>query len=391
MDVFALWIHHTVTGQFGELYRTDISFPPVMADIFWAVGRAFSVFATATDASTEAARSALKLPAILADIGIAVAVVFLLRRRPGWAVVAVWLVAAFPLFWYLSAWWGQFESIYVLFGLLAAILAIEGRMGPSAVFLAIALMTKPQALPIALPFVAFYLAHLGPKGVFRMGLIGAATIAVLWLPFVADGGPLRYVANLAAYQGEDFAVLSLRAWNPWWLVQGSPTHGAFLSDLTPLIGPLSPRLIGFVLLAIVSVPILVATYRSPTQRTLLLAIATSALAAYTLLTTMHERYVYAAVVFLLPLLPDRRLRIVWLVLGAMATASILATAPAFPEIRLVFSNDSPTSYAWAVAELCLFAVCLVELIRVGRAVAPATGLSAGETTNPMSKGDQIPA
>jgi Gpi18-like mannosyltransferase len=389
MDVFALWIHQTVVAPLGELYRTDISFPPVMAYVFWAVGQVAPVFGAAVDASTDAARVALKTPAVVADLGIAVGVAFLLRHRPRWAVLAAWIVAVFPLFWYLSAWWGQFESIYVLVGLLAAILAIEGRMGLSAIVLAIAIMTKPQALPIAIPFAAWYLARIGPGGLARMALIGAATIVVLWLPFAADGGPLRYAANLAAYQDDDFAVLSLRAWNPWWIVQQNPTRDAFMSDLLPILGPLTPRLIGFVLAALLTIPILVATYRSPTQRTLLLAIATSVLLAFTVLTTMHERYVYAAVVFLLPLLPDVRLRVVWIVLGLLATANILATAPAFPEIRLVFSNESVTSYGWAAAELLVFGVCLWELVRTARR---APHRSAGQQgTQPITNGEQVPA
>jgi Gpi18-like mannosyltransferase len=393
MDVFALWIHQTVVGPLSELYRTDMSFPPVMAYVFGLVGQLAPVFATATDASSDAARIALKLPAVVADLGLVLGVAFLLRRRPGWAVVAAWLVALVPVTWYLSAWWGQFESIYVLFGLLAAILAIEGRFGLSAVVLAIAVMTKPQALPIALPFVAFYLARLGPAGLVRMTLIGAGAVVVLWLPFLADGGPLRYAGNLAAYQGDDFAVLSLRAWNPWWILQQSPTRDAFLSDLGPLVGPLTPRLIGFVLVTLAAIPILVATYRAPTQRTLLLAVGTAVLAAYTLLTTMHERYIYAAVIFLLPLIPELRMRIAWIGLAALATASFLATAPAFPEIRLVFSNDSPTSYGWAIAELGIFLFCLWELVRSSRqpvAVAPATGSGPGEP-QPVANGEQVPA
>jgi Gpi18-like mannosyltransferase len=393
MDVFALWIHHALVDPLGELYRTEISFPPVMAYVFAVVGQlASGVFQSATDASGEAARIALKMPPVLADLGIGLGVAFLLRRRPGSAVAGAWIVALLPLTWYLSAWWGQFESIYVLFGLLAAILAIEGRMGLSAIVLAVAIMTKPQALPIAVPFAAFYLARLGPAGLARMAAVGAITIVVLWLPFVADGGPSRYLANLAAYQGDDFAVLSLRAWNPWWILQQSPTRGPFLSDLGPLVGPITPRLIGFALAGLLSIPVLLATYRSPTQRTLLLAIATSVLVAYTALTTMHERYIYAAVIFLIPLLPELRLRLVWIALAALATASILATAPAFPEIRLVFSNESPTSYAWAIAGLAIFIVCFWELIRTSRPVSIATtnGSGAGEA-QPMAHGEQVPA
>lgn len=391
MDVFALWIHETVVAPFGELYRTDITFPPVMADVFWLVGRlAGPVFSTATDASAEAARVALKGPAVVADLGIVIGVAFLLRRRPRWAVLAAWIASLLPVTWYLSAWWGQFESIYVLFGLLAAILAIEGRLGLSAVIVAVALMTKPQALPIAVPFAAYYLARAGLGGTLRLAAIGALTVLVLWLPFLADGGPGRYLGNLARYQGDDFAVLSLRAWNPWWIVQGAPSRGAFLSDLGPLVGPVTPRLVGFAATALALVPVLVATYRAPTQRTLLLAVATSVLAAFTFLTTMHERYVYGAVIFLLPLLPEVRLRIAWLVLAALTTASLLATAPAFPEIRQVFSNDAATSYLWAAAEFGVFLVCLWELVRGSR--QDATTSSAGEQgAQAVADGEQVPA
>jgi hypothetical protein len=386
MDVFALWTHHAATTPLGEAYRTDISFPAVMAWVFWLLGALAPVFQTATDASTEAARAALKLPASLADLGIALGIAYLLRGRPRWAVAGAWIVALFPAFWYLSAWWGQFESLYVLPALIAAILAIQGRQSASAVVLAVALMTKPQALPIALPFAAWYLARLGPRGFIRMGAVGLVTVTVLWLPFLADGGPVRYAANLAAYQGDDFAVLSLRAWNFWWLVQGAPARGGeFLSDLGSILGPISPRLLGFAMVAVAELLVLRAVYRSPAPRTLLLAVATSVLAAFLFLTTMHERYSYAAVVFLLPLLRERRLRWAWVVLGLAVTANIAATAPAFPGIRDWVSNDSATSYAGSIAMIGVFAVCLLELIRSG------TGPPTRQAAEPVPNGDEVPA
>ena len=107
--------------------------------------------------------------------------------------------------------------------------------------LAVALMTKPQALPFLLPFAAWFWAtrrlaraRSGPA------LIGAAVIVVLWLPFIPAGGPANYLENLAEYQDDIFTILSLRAWNVWWLVQdarapaatSSPTTCAFLGPLT---------------------------------------------------------------------------------------------------------------------------------------------------------------
>ena len=34
-----------------------------------------------------------------------------------------------------------------------------------------------------------------------------------------NNGPANYLGNLATYQNEIFNVLSLRAWNVWWLLQ----------------------------------------------------------------------------------------------------------------------------------------------------------------------------
>ena len=93
-------------------------------------------------------------------------------------------------------------------------------------------MTKPQAIPFIIPFAAWFWATgygrealeagsaAGSWSSLRTGLIGVAVVFVLWLPFIPAGGPANYLNNLATYQGDIFNVLSLRAWNVWWLVQG---------------------------------------------------------------------------------------------------------------------------------------------------------------------------
>ena len=51
----------------------------------------------------------------------------------------------------MSAWWGQYESIYLLSALAALVFALNGRNGLAAAALALCVMTKPQALPFLLP------------------------------------------------------------------------------------------------------------------------------------------------------------------------------------------------------------------------------------------------
>ena len=327
-DQFVGWVHQLATGlPLGEAYRLDLSFPPVMVYIFWTLAHIVPAFGTATDAGDLAARIAIKLPAALADLGLALGVAYLLRERPRWAVGAALAVAFVPLTWYVSAWWGQFELIYVLLGLLAAILVLADHPIPAAAALGLAIMTKPQALPFLVPFAAYALGRYGWRRAAVFGIVAGGVAALVWLPFLADGGPSRYLGNLGHYQDGVFAVLSLRAWNLWWLVQEPATGGDFLVDTGGLIGPLTPRLLGYALAGLGELAVFLAVLRRPTRDGLLLGVAASVLVAFCLLTTMHERYSYAAVIFLAAAMSSRARGAAWALLAVAATANVIAAIP----------------------------------------------------------------
>jgi Gpi18-like mannosyltransferase len=327
-DQFVGWIHALATRlPIGEAYRLDLSYPPVMVYVLWALAHLVPTYGTAVDASTVAARIALKTPAAVADLGLALSVAYLLRERPRWAIGAALAVAFVPLTWYLSAWWGQFDSIYVLLGLLTAILVLADHPIAGAAVLGLAVMTKPQALPFLVPFAAYALGRYGWRRVVVFGIVMGAVAAATWLPFIADGGPSRYLGNVGRYQDEIFPVLSTRAWNAWWLVQDPATGGAFLSDTDRLIGPLTPRLIGSGLAGIGEMAVFFAVLRRPTRDGLLLGLAASVLVAFCLLTTMHERYAYGSVIFLAATMLGRTRLAVWAVLAVAVTANVIAAGP----------------------------------------------------------------
>ncbi len=87
--------------------------------------------------------------------------VYAFRDRPLWAVIAAAIVLLHPAVIDVSAWWGQYESIYLFFALAAVVFALNGHNGLAAAALAVCLMTKPQALPFILPFAAWFWAHGG--------------------------------------------------------------------------------------------------------------------------------------------------------------------------------------------------------------------------------------
>jgi hypothetical protein len=83
---------------------------------------------------------------------------------------------------------------------------------------------------------------------------------------------------------------------------------------------------------VLAVVVLLAVYRRPTPAGLALGLAAITLVAFTALTTMHERYAYAALVFLAVLLPDRRVLALWLAFGVVFALNLLAAAPPTAEL-----------------------------------------------------------
>jgi Gpi18-like mannosyltransferase len=304
----------------------------------------------------------MKLPASLADIALGVLVASELRSRSRWALAAGLGILLHPAVIDVSAWWGQYESIYVLFGLVAYLLAVRGYTLPAAAMLAVALMTKPQALPFVVPFAAWFLARDGWLGAVKAAIVGAAVIVLLWAPFLGAGGPAGYARNLGEYQGDIFAILSLRAWNVWWLVQEFLAGGSFVSDQGAILGPITLRHVGYLVAGILEVVVFLAVLRSPTRRTLALGLAAAVLVAFMFLTTMHERYAFGALVFLALLIPERRLLVTWIVFGVAYTLNLLAAVPPSAEIGRLLPVQGPIGIAGSLVMLGVTVAVLHALL-----------------------------
>jgi Gpi18-like mannosyltransferase len=362
LDQFVGWVHHIATQGLGSLYGDietgRVSFGPVMAYVWAALATIQPVFATVTDSSDPAIRVLMKLPATIADFGIAALVVYALRERPRWAAIGFAAVMLHPVVFYVSAWWGQSDSIFVLTGLGALVAALNGRNGLAAALLAVSLMTKPQAIPFIIPFAAWFWATGGLREVARTAVIGLGVIAVLWIPFLADGGPIGYLDNVRYYSSGAFGILSLRAWNPWWLLQEAAAGGDFIRDDVAFLGPFTLRHIGYVVTAFFAAAIGLAIIRDPRPERLILGLAASVLTFFTFMTQMHERYAYAAVILLLLVLYDRRAYVLWLALGAVLTLNLLSAAPANALVQRILPHSGPVSI---VGSIVLTACTIVAL------------------------------
>ncbi len=332
LDQFVLWVHAIAANGLGNLYDQNVTFPAVMAYIWGVLAFVDPVFRTVIDSSDEAIRAIMKIPASLADIGLALLLVYAFRGRPFWAVVAAAIVMLHPATIDVSAWWGQYESIYLLSGLAAVVLALNGRNWFAAAALAVCLMTKPQALPFILPFAAWFWSHGGWREVVRAAAIGLAVIVVLWLPFIPAGGPINYLRNLAVYQNDIFPYLSLNAWNVWWILEIAAV-GGFASDAIRVLGPLTFRDVGFLITGLLTLVVAVLIVRDPKPRTFIMGLTASTLIWFTFLTQMHERYAYAALIFPLLLIPDRRIQWFYVAFSVVFTLNLWSATPPAPIFR----------------------------------------------------------
>ena len=352
LDQQAGWVHRLATDEpFGAGYSLDMSYMPVLVAVYGALAHLVPRFATATDASDMLVRTALKVPPVLADGACAAAVYLLVcggRRDRVSAALAVLLV---PATWYLSSWWGQYDSIYVAAAMGVAVLAVRNRPLGGGVLLGLALMTKPQALFLAVPFIAWMLARWHfPRGVGAVAL-AAFVAAATWLPFVPWGGIPDYLRNLGNYENVLNPLLSVQAWNLWWLLQGAVGGSRYISDSTAVLGPLTPRMIGIVMTFVAEALIALAIFRLPTKERLLMGLAAATLVTFCLMTTMHERYAYASLVFLAPLLARPVVRVVWAILAVTVTLNIVAAAPPDQHPGSLIPLHGPVGVAGSDTEL----------------------------------------
>jgi hypothetical protein len=176
--------------------------------------------------------------------------------------------------------------------------------------------------------------------------------------------------RLAEYQNNIFPILSLNAWNVWWILQVAAV-GGFAPDNTAVLGPITFRHIGFVLTGVLSLLVAWLIVRDPQPRTFILGLAASTLIWFGFLTQMHERYAYGAIIFLLLLIPERRIQWLCLALGVVFTLNLVSAVPPTPTFRVWFPYPGVHSLVGAVAMIVITGLTVLWMTS-RREGAPAT-------------------
>ena len=137
-----------------------------------------------------------------------------------------------------------------------------------------------------------------------------------------------------------------------------------MSDQGAVLGPITLRHVGYLVAGILEVVVFLAVYRSPTPKTLALGLAASVLVAFMFLTTMHERYSYGALVFLVLLIAERSTLVTLVIFSIAFTLNLLAAAPPTSEIGALLPVGGTLGL---IGSLTMFGVTVAVLVMLLRA------------------------
>jgi len=323
IDSFEAWALTLTAHPLWQFYASTkfVDYPTGYFYILWIVGHIYSVISP--HGNFDVLRVLVKMPAILMDIVDAALLYMLVRRYASerWALGAAAFFAFNPAVIFISASWGQVDSVAAGLALGAAYLLLRSadfldgfawRIPVAWLLLAYSLLIKPQAVALVPLFLVFAFASPAPRTrrvtATAVGIVGAIALAFfLTVPFHPTGNPVAALSWL--YQryevGKDvYAVNSVNAFNLWSIV-----HPFWQPD-SQLIAVWPQYLWGVVLAGIALVLILVRYAQARTQEAFVEAAALSTLAFFMLSTRMHERYLFDGLLFTVAAAPITR-RYAW--------------------------------------------------------------------------------
>ncbi|MCX6791720.1 MAG: NPCBM/NEW2 domain-containing protein [Candidatus Gottesmanbacteria bacterium] len=264
-----------------------------------------------------------KLPAIIADFGIAGLILWIGKNvhsdKTGagkigfpdlplsfYSVLAlVYLLN--PVSWMDSAWWGQVDSIGVIVFLGAFLLVLTKRPFLAGMVYMVAMMTKLQNMIYGPIFFLFIWQYVGFDGLVRSLAGSLVTFAGLNIEFILSGSMWKVIESLTGNY-DYFPWLSLNAFNLWWIISGA--RGMQFSDKLLSVGLVNAKTVGlslfsagYLLAALMLKPFaFLKKYKEDASTVtyhFLTALVIANAAFFLFQTESHDRYAFPLIVFLL--------------------------------------------------------------------------------------------
>lgn len=393
---FARWMNFMEHDGLLQFYQPELRmgtwdrpYPPLPTYAFRLMSQLYGgAPAPATALDDPAFVVLLKALPIAAELGlIAVVGVWLTRQRSRLRWLIPGALALYPGLITTSAWWGQYDSVFTVFVVLALVALNRDKPLAAWVWFAVALLVKQPAAAVGPLLLVVSFRRYG----WRRTALGMALCVGLYagasLPFVAGSG-LQNALSPYLKASDAFPYLTNNAYNSWYaaaaLVKGAPVGFAEapFRDSLPLLGSLSAKTVGFGLLGVYTLLLCVVFWRQAHERREFVWAAALFTGFFMLPTQVHERYLYPAAIFaVVGIAQDRRL--LWVAFGMMLTFSYNVLAILVPQ-RWPGADLAPQWFALpaAFANVVLFALLTRATLFV-ESSAPAEAASQRVTTQTL--------
>ncbi len=326
---FEAWAIALASHPLAQFYnpREFADYPPGYFYVLAFIGHVYA--GVSPSGNLDVLKALIKLPAICFDLIDGALLFALVRRFAGdrWGLIAAAIFVLNPAVIFISAAWGQVDSISGGLALAGLYLLLRSDDTADAddrrsafvwpiffawLLLGYSLLIKPQAAVLVPLFIAF--AFVSPqRRNARLAATGAgiaAAIVLAWIlayPFHPAGSPVAvmdWLLGRYAIGKNVYPYNSANAFNLWSILR------PFWQPDSQKIAFLPQYVWGIVLVVAAEVLVLLRYLQSRSQRALIEAAALVTLAFFMLATRMHERYIFDGLLFTIAALPFAA-RYVW--------------------------------------------------------------------------------
>jgi len=295
----------------------------------------------------------LKLPAIIADFGIAYIFFNLLKKQNNKLAIATSvLFVLLPVIWYNSSVWGQYDSVINFLFLAGFYFADKKQSLLSVICIAVSLYIKISLLILLPVYIVFLLRKNSLTKIVVSSVIGFLLIMVLTVPFSYTQNPIAWLYKIYTEKvlSEQLHVITANAFNFWSIFVGVE----WISNSLPLLGK-TYEFWGYVLFAIVSIPLyLKALFTKKIDKTLFLS-GMIYFAAWLFLTNMHERYLFPFFVFSLTYIVKNKMSLTLYILASLLSLFNMYYLWFKPEIEILITfSELVNKSAIGILFVCIF-------------------------------------
>lgn len=349
VSTYEAWALQIAAGGPASMYGAGyfLDYPPAYLYALWVAGW----FAQAFHASGAALRIIVETPALSADFILAM-LMFAAAWRNGktrlaWA--AMLMVALNPALLFDSVGWGQTDSVLTLVMMLDVLMLLEEEYELAWGLAALAILLKPQALTL-LPVIGLWtILKADPRKWWRSALAFVTVAVVTVAPFQA-AHPWNWLPNLYLSTAAYYHETSVNAFNFMALAGGLRQ-----SDGGTVLG-ISYFAMGMVLLVPLYGFVAWVIWRNPGRRNLFFAAFIALFGFFMFAPRMHERYLYSAVVFAIPLAIEEPAMLA--VFGLLTLTCLFNLAYVLQTLRTTVFLDPRDLPAMAASILNLFAFAI---------------------------------